>query len=142
MRKGYEIARLVKDLDGGNDARFTRAMFVANAFAFSVQLDPTMDADEYFEATQKDFKALLRTVNETTPVDTDKAIELYRNMLMIRYQLLNGVGDQDLMRCILQSETAKDYQTLKENAISVSMGSRYETLRLMNQANVILNSDI
>lgn len=142
MRQGYEIAKLVKELKSDSDIRFTRAMFVANAFAFTQQLDPTMGAMDYFDTTVKDFRSLLRAVNETTPVDTDKAIELYRNMLLIRYQLLNGVGDPDLMRCIMCCETTKDYQTLKENAISVAMGTNADVIALITEANNILNSQV
>jgi hypothetical protein len=127
MKTGYQIAQLIKEIksDPVND-RLARAMFVANAVAFHVALDPSLSLDALMEQHQPAFRKILSEVNENTSVDTKSALVLFREAVRIRLDLINGVTDPSLIEAALRSCTAELHQNAQETATVGFLVSRPE----------------
>lgn len=141
MNTGFQIARLLKNLspDAGNE-RLARAMFVANAVGFHLRLDLAISAEEFAEQNGKLFRDILNGVNENISVDTKKAQELFRNIIRIRYELVNGVTDPSLIQAALASCTAEQNLTTKEFAMTTWLGQRLEFSRAQIEASAIMEA--
>lgn len=109
MSAGFPISRELKTIvtPNGND-RLARALELANAFAFHVKLDLDLNADAFADQYQKQLKDLLGDVNEFITVDITKATQLFRKLVHIRYDLVNGGMEPALIAAALNSETASD----------------------------------
>jgi hypothetical protein len=130
MNVGFPISRVLKEIKSPNgDDRLARAMYLANAFAFHVKLDPAMNSDQFAETQVKPFKDLLNEVNEHTSVDTRKAQELLRQLLRIRYELLNGGCSAELICAALCSEVTEENLTRKEQGAVNFITSRADFMQ-------------
>lgn len=85
--------------------RDLRAMFVAQAVAYSVPLRLDQTPDEVCDSHTAEFMKVLNGVNDFLPVDTHLARSLFRRLVAGRYALLTAVGDIALLKAALSSET-------------------------------------
>lgn len=130
MRIGFLISKILKGLTApANNDRLARAMFVANAVAFHVPLNPALDANGNCDAHQKLFREICSGVNENLALDTRKAQSLFRELIGVRYQLLMGVTDPALVQAALCSSTMEDGVTREEYTMAQWLGSRSDFIR-------------
>lgn len=141
MNTGFQIARLLKDLSpaAGNE-RLARAMFVANTVGFHLRLDLAVTPEEFAEQNAKLFRGILNDVNESLSVDTKKAQELFRNVIRIRYELVNGVTDPSLIQAALASCTTEQNQTTKEFSTTSWLANRNDFARAQVEASAIMEA--
>lgn len=139
MRLGYEIARLLKEVksDTANE-RQVRALMVANAVAFHVPIDLTLNQIENVEANLPLLKKVAGQVNENISLDTKLATELYRKAMFIRCELITGVSDPAIIAMAMRSHAAEAHQTPAETIISDALTSNLEFLRLQAGIQVAL----
>lgn len=130
MRAGFLIARIMKELRSpSNNDRLARAMFVASAVGYHVRLNPECSAEECAEQNGKFFRDICGSVNENLALDTRKAQDLFREVIRIRYELMNGVIDPCVVQAALSSTTAKDGLTREEFPMSEWLASRSDFIR-------------
>lgn len=143
MRNGFLISKILKSLVApANNDRLARAMFVANAVAFHVPLNPALDANANADLHQKFFRDICSGVNENLALDTRKAQSLFRELISVRYQLLTGVIDPSLVQAALCSDTMRDGLTREEFAMSEWLGSRSDFIRCqLEMADVLRQVD-
>ena len=125
MKTGYDIAQLLKTVKApdGND-RLARAMFVANALAYSINLKEFNTAAEAFTASREAFVGLLNEINENVAVDTRLAEVAFRNALQIRFELLYGVVDPSVIKMALTSYAETDNEITDRATMAEWLASR------------------
>lgn len=130
MSAGFPISRELKTVTtpNGND-RLARALELANAFAFHVRLDLDLNADAFADAHQDQLKDLLSDVNEFITVDISKATQLFRKLVRIRYDLVNGGLEPALIAAAMQTETASDNMLPVEFAMAEHLTSTSDFVR-------------
>lgn len=139
MRTGFEIARVLKQIKSPtNNERKARAMFVANAVGFFVPLDPSLSCEELIDTHMPKLRSIAGQVNENIPLDTKMTQELFKQIIRIRLELINGVTDTAVIAAAMQSITAEDYQTPDETAIAQMLVSRHEFAKSQNEISSIL----
>lgn len=130
MRTGFLISRIMKELKSpSNNDRLARAMFVANAVGFFVPLNPSVTHTECADAHASFFSKICGSVNENIALDTKKAQSVFREIIRIRYELMNGVIDPTIVQAALCSSTMEDGLSRTEFAMSEWMGSRSDFIR-------------
>lgn len=140
MRTGYEISRILKEITSPtNNERQARAMFVANAVGFHVKLDPTIHQEELIEIHMPTLRKVAGQVNDNIALDLKLTQELFRQIIRIRLELINGVSDPSILKAALTSLTAEDYQTDAETATAQFLASRYDFTKNQNAITSILN---
>lgn len=130
MSAGFPISRELKTVTtpNGND-RLARALELANAFAFHVRLDLDLNAEAFADQYQKQLKDLLGDVNEFITVDITKATQLFRKLIRIRYDLVNGGMEPGLIAAAMNSETASDNLLEGEFAMAQHLTSTSDFVR-------------
>jgi hypothetical protein len=130
MRTGFLIARIMKELSApSNNDRLARAMFVANAVGFHVPLMLEKTASECADAHMKFFRDICGSVNENIALDTKKAQDVFREIIRIRFELVQGVIDPQIVQAALCSSTMEDGLTRQEFAMSEWLASRPDFIR-------------
>lgn len=143
MRTGFLISRILKELKSpSNNDRLSRAMFVASAVGFHVPLNPGCNATECADQNMAKFRSICGAVNENLALDTKKAQDLFREILRIRYELMNGVIDPTIVQAALASCTASDVLTREEFAMSQWLSSYPDFIRCQLEiADVLKQAD-
>lgn len=130
MRTGFLIARIMKELRSpSNNDRLARAMFVANAVGYQVALNPGCTPQECADSHMTYFRSICSGVNENLSLDTKKAQDVFREVIRIRYELMNGVIDPYVVQAALCSSSAQDGLTREEFAMSEWLASRPDFIR-------------
>uniref|UniRef100_A0AB39CD27 Virion structural protein n=1 Tax=Pseudomonas phage RVTF4 TaxID=3236931 RepID=A0AB39CD27_9VIRU len=130
MRTGFLIARIMKELRSpSNNDRLARAMFVANAVGYHVPLNLSVTAQECADAHMSFFRGICGSVNENLSLDTKKAQDVFREIIRIRYELVNGVIDPAIVQAALCSSSAQDGLTREEFSMSEWLASRPDFIR-------------
>ncbi|BEG72727.1 virion structural protein [Pseudomonas phage PA1C] len=133
MRTGFEIARILKEIKSPtNNDRQARAMFVANAVGFFVQLDPSLSCEELIDAHMPMLKKVAGQVNENIALDLNLTRELFKQVIRIRLELINCVSDPAIIEAAMKSVTAEDYQTIDETATANMLASRFDFAKSQN----------
>lgn len=139
MSAAEQLSRLLKNVKApdGND-RLARAMFLAQACAFTTPVDPSVSWGQTYEEKSKDFLKILNAVNENINVDTKLARGLYQQALRIRYELINGVTEPDIVQMALKSYTAELGQNQEHKAMTDWLVSRRDFAMVQAEAAQIL----
>lgn len=127
MAVSQQVLQLLKNLKtpNGND-RLARAMFLANAAAYSVRLDPSQTWQQLHEAQEKAFAKVLSEVNEGVAVDTKLAKALFQQALRIRHELLLVPSDPAVIHMALTSHTAALHQNTEQKGMSDWLNSHHD----------------
>lgn len=143
MRTGFLIARILKELSApSNNDRLARAMFVANAVGYHVPLMLDKTASECADAHMKQFRDICGSVNENLALDTKKAQDVFRDIIRIRFELVNGVIDPAIVQAALTSVSAQDGLTRQEYSISEWLATRPDFIRCQLEiADVLKQTD-
>lgn len=141
MRLGYEISRLLKEVksDTANE-RQMRALMVANAVAFHVPYDPTLNQIENVEANVAFLRKVAGQVNENIALDTKLALELYRKAMFIRCELICGTTDPSIIAMAMRSQAADMHQTPTETLMANALTSNLDFMRLQGGIQSVLVS--
>jgi len=130
MRIGFLIARLLKELRApSNNDRLARAMFVANAVGYFVPLDLTATPQECADKHMAFFRGICGSVNENVSLDTKKAQDVFREVIRIRFELVNGVIDPAIVQAALASSSSQDGLTREEFSMNEWLASRPDFIR-------------
>lgn len=141
MRIGYEISQYLKDVktQDGND-RTVRAMMVANALGYFFPIDPSLSAIDNAEANMASARKVVGQVNENLALDSRLCLELFKQVVHIRYELLMGVGDPAIIEAAMKSPTAQVHQTGAETVAAMSLLSNREFMSAQNGIQQVLRS--
>jgi hypothetical protein len=127
MKTGYQLAQLLKGIKTpNNNDRLARAMFLANAVAYSVPLNPALTWQDAHAEVEKDFIKVLNSVNENVTVDTKLAQGAFRQAIRARYELMMGVTDPALIQMALDSHVVEVGQTPVQQSMTDWLVSRSE----------------
>lgn len=130
MRIGFLLARIMKELRSpSNNDRLARAMFIANAVGYYVPLNLAATAAECADTHMTFFRQICSQVNENLSLDTKKAQDVFREIIRIRFELVNGVIDPAIVQAALCSTSAQDGLTREEFAMSEWLASRPDFIR-------------
>lgn len=130
MRTGFLIARIMKELSApSNNDRLARAMFVASAVGYHVPLHMDRTAAECADMHMKTFRDICGSVNENLALDTKKAQDIFREVIRIRFELVQGVIDPAIVQAALCSMSSEDGLTRQEFAMSEWLASRPDFIR-------------
>lgn len=141
MRIGYEISQHLKEVktQDGND-RTVRAMMVANALGYYFPIDPAISAVDNAEANLAAARKVVGQVNENLSLDSKLCLELFKQVICIRYELLVGVSDPALIEAAMKSYTAQVHQTSAETVAAMSLVSNREFMSAQNGIQQVLRS--
>lgn len=141
MRTGFEIARLLKEVrtQGGND-RVVRATMVANALGYFYPVDPALSALENSEAHQTAARKVISQINENLALDTKLCLELFKQVMFIRMELINGPTDPSIVEAAMRSHTANLYQTSGETIAVTALVTNLDFARAQNGIRQVLAS--
>src|SRR5690606_36773372 len=118
-RIAYELAQKLKSVDAaGPDNRLPRSMMLVHAYAMSIPLNEFANAEQTAQEHEPKLKALINKINDYVTVDSRLTCALLRPILQIRFELLNGTRDPLLIKVALESETARELQSVQEQAVS------------------------
>lgn len=133
MRIGYEISKYLKEVKSqeGND-RLVRAMMVANALGYHFPIDVTKTAVDNAEDNMAAARKVVSQVNENIALDSKLALELFKQVVHIRYELVCGGVDSSIIEAALKSHTAQVHQSGAETVAALSMVSNLEFMRAQN----------
>lgn len=139
MRTGFEIARFLKEVrtQEGND-RATRAAMVANALGYFYPVDPSLSAVDNAEAHLPAARKVISQVNENLALDTKLCIELFKQVMFIRLELINGPTDQSVIEAAMRSHTANLHQTSSETVAVTALVTNLEFARAQNGIRQVL----
>lgn len=141
MRIGYEISQHLKNIktNDGNE-RNVRAMMVANALGYFFPLDtskPSMDnAADHLPEVRK----IVGQINENISLDTKLTLELFKQVIAIRYELLVGCVCPAIIEAAMRSHTADLHQTASETATTLSLVSNLDFMKSQNGIQNVLSS--
>lgn len=139
MRIGFEISRFLKEVrsQDGND-RATRAAMVANALGYFYPVDPSISAIENAEAHLQAARKVISQVNENMALDTKLCLELFKQVMFIRLELINGPTDQSVIEAAMRSHTANLHQTSAETIAVTALVTNLEFARAQNGIRQVL----
>ena len=141
MRIGYEISQHLKTIKSpdGSD-RVTRAMMVANALGYHYQLDPSISAADNAANHTSEARKIIGQINENISLDSRLTIELFKQVVAIRYELLMGCVCSSIVEAAMRSQTADTYQTGAETATALSLVSNLDFMKAQNGIQSVLQS--
>lgn len=141
MRIGFEIARLLKEVRSqeGND-RATRAAMVANALGYFYPVDPSLSAIENAEVHMSAARKVISQINENLTLDTKLCLELFKQVMFIRLELINGATDSSIIEAAMRSHTANLHQTTSETVAVTALVTNLEFARAQNGIRQVLAS--
>ena len=142
MRKGYEISKILKEIEFGKQTRTAKAMFLANAMAYRVRLDLSMTVEAIIVEALVEAKKIISSVNENTPLDTAVCLELFKQAIRIRYELVTCVTDASLIKMAALSMTAGENQTPDESVLAIAMMEHANFERHQQDITAVLNCDV
>lgn len=137
MSSGYKVSKLLKTIRSNTNERTHKAMFLANALGYSVDLT-NCSLDEAVAEYTPMLKKLTTSVNQHTPLDAKLAESLFVKVLRIRFELITGVTDPAVLFAAVRSETSDLYSTAVESAINESLTSSAEFAGITNSLLEIL----
>lgn len=142
MRIGFEIARLLKEVRTQEGAgRGLRAMMVANALGYFYPVDPTLSAQDNAEAHLSDARKVISQINENVALDTKLCLELFKQVMYIRLELINGPTDPSIVEAAMRSVTAGTYQTSGETISVTALVTNLDFARAQNGIRQVLASN-
>lgn len=133
MSIGYQIAQNLKQVNSpdGND-RLLRAMLLASALGYFYPVDPLKSASENAEFQLSDVRKVISKVNESIALDTKLCVELFKQVISIRLELINGVSDPAIIAAAMSSYTAEVHQTGVETLTATTITSNLEFMKIQN----------
>lgn len=141
MRIGYEISKYLKEVktQEGND-RVLRAMMVANALGYHFPIDVAKsaidNAADYADAARK----VVSQINENISLDSKLALEMFKQVIAIRYELIVGGCDISIMESAMKSHTAQQHQTGSETVAATALLTNLEFMRAQNGMRLVLST--
>lgn len=138
MKLGFELSRVLKRIPQTSAEREVRAMFLANACAFSRPIDPLRTYNEQLEDQVKEFKKVVSQVNENISVDPRKAVDYFARALRLRWELINGITDPFLLRAAMQSTTAEISFSNDEREVATLVVGMPDFTQMQGEMSVIL----
>lgn len=141
MRIGYEITQYLKEIktNDGNE-RTLRAMMVANALGYHFPIDPTKGAVDNADDHMADARKVVGQINENISLDSRLTLELFKQVMAIRYELLTGCVCPSIIEAAMRSHTADVHQTTAEHATALSLVSNLEFMKAQNGIQSVLRS--
>lgn len=141
MRIGYEISKFLKDIktQDGNE-RTARAMMVANALAYSFPIDTSKSGIDNAEDNMTAARKVVGQVNENISLDSRLCLELFKQAVLIRYELITQPTDSAIIEMAMRSHVAASHQTGAETVSSLSLLSNVEFARAQNGISVVLGT--
>lgn len=141
MRIGYEISKYLKDVrtQEGND-RIVRAMMVANALGYHFPLDPAKSAIDNAADHADEVRKIVGQINENISLDSRLAIELFKQVIGIRYELMTGACDVSIIEAAMRSHTASVHQSSDETIAATALLTNLEFMRSQNGIRNVLQS--
>src|SRR5699024_4177399 len=94
--------------------RLAKAMYLGNALAYQVVLDPALPVEVLITEALTEAKKVISSVNESTPIDTALCISLFKQAIRIRFELMNSMVSTDIMKMAITSMVAEENQTKEE----------------------------
>lgn len=141
MRIGFEIARFLKEVrTQESDSRTVRAMMVASALGYHYPVDPARTAKENAEEHMSAVRKVISQVNENIPLDSKLCVELFKQVMYIRLELINGVTDPAIVEAAMRSHTANIYQTASETVAVTSLVTNLDFARAQNGIRQVLTT--
>lgn len=141
MRIGYEISRYLKEVktQEGND-RTVRAMMVANALGYHFPLDTAKSATDNADDHMTEVRKVVNQINENISLDSKLAIELFKQVVAIRYELVIGGCDISIIEAAMKSHTADVHQTGEETIAATALLTNLDFMRAQNGIRSVLQS--
>lgn len=141
MRIGYDISRFLKEIKSqdGTD-RTARAMIVANAVGYHFPLDPSISAAENAAAHEAEVRKVVSQVNENITLDSKLCMELYKQVVSIRHELVVGATDPAIIQAAMQSYTAEVHQTKAETIATNALFTNLDFIRAINGIRAALSA--
>ncbi|ABY62976.1 virion structural protein [Pseudomonas phage 201phi2-1] len=141
MRIGFEIARFLKDVRAQDGAdRTVRATMVANALGYFYPVDPALSAIDNAEAHMSAARKVISQINENISLDTKLCLELFKQVMFIRLELINGPTDSSIIEAAMRSHTASLHQTSAETVAVTALVTNLEFARAQNGIRQVLSS--
>lgn len=141
MRIGYEIARLLKEVrTQEGTARNVRAMMVANALGYYYPVDPSVSSQENAEAHLAEARKVISQINENLALDTKLCLELFKQVMYIRMELINGPTDPSIVEAAMRSASANLHQTAAETVAVTALVTNLDFARAQNGIRQVLAS--
>lgn len=139
MRIGYEISRHLKEVktQEGNE-RQIRAMMVASALGYFYPVDPARTVAENADEHLADAKKVVSQINENLSLDSKLCLELFKQVIAVRLELINGVGDPTIIEAAMKSYTAQVHQTAEETNAVMALVTNLEFMRAQNGIRQVL----
>lgn len=141
MRIGYEISKYLKDLrtQEGND-RVLRAMVVANALGYHFPIDPSKSAIDNAADYADEARKVVSQINENLSLDSKLALELFKQVVAIRYELIVGGCDVSVIEAAMRSHTADQHQSAAETIAATALLTNLEFMRAQNGIRSVLQT--
>jgi hypothetical protein len=141
MRIGYEISKYLKEVrtPEGSD-RVLRAMMVANALGYHFPIDPAKSAIDNAADFADEARKVVGQINENLSLDSKLALELFKQVIAIRHELIVGGCDISIMEAAMRSHTADQHQTGAETVAATSLLTNLEFMRAQNGIRSVLQS--
>jgi len=141
MRIGFEIARFLKEVRAQEGAdRTARATMVANALGYFYPVDPALSAVDNAEVHLSAARKVISQINENIALDTKLCLELFKQVMFIRLELINGPTDPSIIEAAMRSHTANLHQTTSETVAVTSLVTNLEFARAQNGIRQVLVS--
>lgn len=141
MRIGYEISRFLKEVrtQEGNE-RTIRATMVASALGYHFPVDPARTAQENADTHMAEARKIISQVNENLALDSKLCVELFKQMMYIRLELINGVSDPAVIEAAMRSHTANIHQTSSETLAVTALVTNLDFVRAQNGIRQVLTT--
>lgn len=141
MRIGYEISKYLKDVrtQEGND-RTIRAMMVANALGYHFPIDPSKSAIDNAADYADEARKVVSQINENISLDSKLALELFKQVVTIRHELIVGGCDISIIEAAMKSHTADLHQTGAETVAATALLTNLEFMRAQNGMRSVLQT--
>lgn len=137
MRQGYEIAKILKNVESDTfKEREHRALLLANALAFRINLGHD-SIDEVVDREVPKLRKLANEINNHQALDVTLLEKLFTKVLQLRYELMNGVTNPDLIQMAFNSDAAEmflDGQELTVGKALVNKTSFYNQQTNLTEA--------
>lgn len=141
MRIGYEISQHLKNVKSqdGNE-RTVRAMMVANALGYHFPIDPSKSSVDNSAENAPAARKIIGQINENISLDSRLTLELFKQVVAIRYELLMGCVCPSIVEAAMRSGTAEIHQTPAETATVLSLVSNVDFMKTQNGIQQVLQS--
>jgi hypothetical protein len=141
MRIGYEISKYLKEVktQEGND-RILRAMMVANALGYHFPIDPAKSAIDNAADYADEARKVISQINENISLDSKLALEIFKQVISIRHELIVGGCDISIMEAAMKSHTAEQHQTGAETVAATALLTNLEFMRAQNGMRMVLST--